>query len=143
MIRILETNVAIDFLRRINQIIDAKIRNLISEGIEFTITHITLCELWYGVHLLPSKQKQILESKKLNEFISNLPEIFSLNIPTCKIFGEIGAELDKAGFRVPQFDLLNASIAISNKAILITKEKKHFEKIRQFSEYAFLEIWEY
>ncbi|KKM66336.1 hypothetical protein LCGC14_1482210 [marine sediment metagenome] len=142
MIKIVETNIVIEFLRGNDSKIEKEIKNLISLRTDLTITQITSCELWYGVYALKSKQKQIVEAKKLNSFISNLSEIKTLDSNSSKIYGEISAELDKVGKRVPQFDLLNASIAIANKVILITKDKKHFPRINAFSEFDFLELWE-
>ena len=122
--------------------VEKKIKNLISQGTDLTVTQITTCELWYGVYALKSKQKQIVEAKNLNHFINNLSEIKTLDSYSSKIYGEISAELDRSGMRVPQFDLLNASIAIANKVILITKDKKHFPRINALSEFDFLELWE-
>ena len=142
MIKIVETNIVIDFLRGDYPKVEKKIKNLISQGFDLTITQITSCELWYGVYALKSKQKQIVEAKKLNNFLINLSEIKTLDSSSSRIYGEIYAELDKNGMRVPQFDLLNASIAIANKVILITKDKRHFPRINSFSEFEFLELWE-
>jgi predicted nucleic acid-binding protein len=89
-----------------------------------------------------SKQKQVTEARKMINFVSMLPEILTLTRESSKIYGEIGAELDKNGTRVPQFDLLNASIAIANKISLVTREQRHFLIIKEFSEYDFLELWE-
>ena len=44
--------------------------------------------------------------------------------------------------RVPQFDLINASIAIASKVPLITMDKNHFPRINDLSEFDFLELWE-
>jgi len=140
--KIVETSIAIDFLRGDYPKVEKKIKNLISQGFDLTITQITSCELWYGVYALKSKQKQIVEAKKLNNFLINLSEIKTLDSSSSRIYGEIYAELDKNGMRVPQFDLLNASIAIANKVILITKDKRHFPRINSFSEFEFLELWE-
>jgi tRNA(fMet)-specific endonuclease VapC len=115
---------------------------MINEGITLTITQITASELWYGVYSLRSKKKQIAEAKKLNEFLLNLIEIKTLDNDSSKIYGEICAELERAGLRVPKFDLLIASIAIANKFCLITRDKKHFPRINKFTEFDFLELWD-
>jgi len=142
MDKILETNIVIDHLRGNSPEISEKIINMINEGITLTITQITASELWYGVYNLRSKKKQIAEAKKLNEFLLNLIEIKTLDNDSSKIYGEICAELEHAGLRVPKFDLLNASIAIANKFYLITRDKKHFPRINQFTEFDFLELWD-
>ena len=41
------------------------------------------------------------------------------------------------GLRVTQFDLLNASFAIANKVALITRDKNHFPRINNLSEFDF------
>ena len=142
MIKIIETDVAIDFLRGKNQETNKKINELIVQGADLRITQITACELWYGAYRLKSKEKQITEVKKLNKFILNFPEILTLDNNSSKIYGEICAELDGQGLRVPQFDLFNASIAITNKVALITKDRRHFPRINELSEFDFLELWE-
>jgi len=142
MIKIIETDVAIDFLRGKNQETNKKINKLIIQGVDLRITQITACELWYGAYRLKSKEKQIAEVKKFNKFILNFPEILTLDNNSSKIYGEICADLDDQGLRVPQFDLLNASIAISNKVTLITKDRRHFPRINELSEFDFLELWE-
>ncbi len=139
--KIIETDVTIDYLRGANQETNKKINELISQGLDLNITQITACELWYGVYRLKSKKKQISEGKKLNKFLLKFPEILTLNDDSSRIYGEICAELDNKGQRVPQFDLLNASIAISNKINLITRDKKHFPGINDLSEFDFLELW--
>lgn len=141
MIRIIETDVAIDFLQGRNKLIIDNISKLIEEGVDLKITQVTAGELWYGVYRLRLKEKQISEAKKLNKFLSNFPEIFTLDDNSSRIYGEICAELDKQGLRVPQFDLLNASIAIANNVILITRDKNHFPRINDLSEFDFLELW--
>lgn len=141
MIKIVETDVAIDYLRSKNQKTNEKMNELIDQGVDLRITQITLCELWYGIYRLKSTKKQISETKQLNAFILNLSEILTIDNDSSKIYGKICAELDNNGFRVPQFDLLNASIAIANKVTLITKDKNHFPRINDLSEFDFLELW--
>lgn len=142
MIKIIESDVAIDFLRGKNESIINKILKLVNNGLDLRITQITASELWYGVYRLNLKEKQLSEAKKLNNFLSNFTDIFTLDNNSSRIYGEISAELDKRGLRVPQFDLLNASIAISNRVILITRDKNHFPRINKLSEFDFLELWE-
>ena len=141
MIKIVETDVTIDYLRGKNKETNEKINKLIDQGVDLRITQITLCELWYGIYRLKSKKKRILETKQLNAFILKLSEILTLDNESSKIYGEICAELDNKGLRVPQFDLLNASIAIANKVLLITRDKNHFPRINDLSEFDFLELW--
>jgi len=141
--KIIETNIVIEYLRGKYKETREKINKLIEDGFDLKITQITASELWYGAYKLSSREKQLSEIKKINEFIINFPEILSLNNESSKIYGELCAELDKKGMRVPQFDLLNASIAIANKVHLITKDKRHFPRINDLSEFDFLELWDF
>ena len=140
--KILETNVAIEYLRQGFKETKQKINNLIEQGYDLKITQITACELWYGVYRLPTKAKVLAEARKLTKFLQNLTEILTMDSLSSKIYGEICAELDKKGLRVPQFDLLIASMAIANEIPLITKDKRHFPRINALSEYDFLEMWD-
>ena len=142
MDRIIETNIVIDHLRGNSPEISKKINELINEGINLTITQITASELWYGVYSIKSKTKQLAEAKKLNEFLLSLIEIKTLDNDSSRIYGEICVDLERVGLRIPKFDLLNASIAIANKYLLITRDKKHFPRINQFTEFDFLELWD-
>ncbi len=137
----METDVVIDYLRGKSPDITEKIINMIEKGTELIITQITVSELWYGVFSLKSKKKQISEAKTLNDFLLNLIDIKTIDNAASKIYGEICAELDRAGLRVPKFDLLNASIAISNKINLITRDKRHYSRINEYSDFNFLELW--
>lgn len=74
--------------------------------------------------------------------ILNFSENLSLNNKSSKIYGELCAELDKKVTRVPQFNLLNVSNAIANKLCVIIKNKRHFPKINELSEFEFLELCE-
>ncbi len=139
---ILETDVVIDYLRGNNEKIINNIENLVSKGTFLTITQITLSELWFGVYYLQKKQKQIAEGAKLNDFILNLPEIINLSNDSSKIYGKLGAELERSGLRIPKFDLLNASIAIAHNMRLITKDRRHFPRIKEIVETDFLEFWD-
>ncbi len=141
-IKIIETDVTIDYLRNSNEKVVNSINNMIDQGYDLKITQITACELWFGVYRLKSKEKRISEAKKLNKFFLGFPDILTMDNNAIRIYGEFCAELEKTGQKVPQFDLLNASIAISNQVSLITRDKKHFPRINNLSEFEFLELWE-
>jgi tRNA(fMet)-specific endonuclease VapC len=141
-IKLIETDVTIDYLRNTNEKVKNSINDLIDQGYNLKITQITASELWFGVYRLKSKEKRISESKKLNKFFLGFPDILTMDNNASRIYGEICAELEKIGQKVPQFDLLNASIAISNQVSLITRDRKHFPRINNLSEFDFLELWE-
>ena len=61
---------------------------------------------------------------------SNL-QIINLENNTIFQFGQIKAELEKAGQRLEDFDLLIASTAMVNNFTLVTENKKHFRRIKK------------
>ncbi len=142
MNKIIETDITIDYLRGKDNNINKKIVKLVKQGMNLRLTQITACELWYGVYRLKSREKRITEAKKINKFILGFPNVLTINNESSRIYGEISAELDSQGLRVPQFDVLNASIAIANKFMLITRDKNHFPRINNISEFDFLELWD-
>jgi tRNA(fMet)-specific endonuclease VapC len=53
----------------------------------------------------------------------------SLSNDTLKKFGQLKAQLRKAGTPVADFDLLIASVAIAKKLILVTNNTRHYQRI--------------
>jgi len=93
---------------------------------ELFITPITLCELYRGAFLSGNVEKNRLLVEKLLERVS----ILDFDMPACEIFGRIYGMLKQSGKLTQDSDLMTASICISNNVTLITRNKKHFENIK-------------
>jgi tRNA(fMet)-specific endonuclease VapC len=52
-----------------------------------------------------------------------------LSNDTLKKFGQLKAQLRKAGTPVADFDLLIASVAIAKNLILVTNNTRHYQRI--------------
>lgn len=119
---LIDTDVIIDYLR-------AKLllkKGLLEEGAGISI--ITLGELVYGAY------KSNLPQHSLSialDFIreSNL-QIVDLNQEVIFNFGTLKAELEKVGKRLEDFDLLIAATAKMSNLILVTRNVKHFKRIK-------------
>lgn len=110
---------------RDNEILKSKIKELEDFGACFSISTITLCELYRGAFLS-------IKTNEALELISNLVRkviIFSLEDESCRIYGETYNSLKKQDKLTNEFDLMIASIAKANNLILVTRNKKHFENI--------------
>ncbi|MBI5678044.1 MAG: PIN domain-containing protein [Planctomycetes bacterium] len=102
---LLDTNTCIYFLNG-NESLKKKFREI---GVySLSISNCVLAELYFGAY----------RSKKVEE-----------NVKPARLFGKIKAELRSKGTIIEDFDILIASIAISNNHILITNNTEHFERI--------------
>ena len=122
----LDTDVIIDFFRGNNFAVD-KIQKL-SEANELFFTSISLCEIFRGTYLYSKDEEQETELREIDSFLQNV-KILTLDIYSCKEFGKIFDDLRKKGKMTQESDLMIASIAKSNNAIIVTRNKKHFENI--------------
>jgi|SRR3989344_2038995 len=89
----------------------------------------TIIEIIKGLHLKKNLNHVTEEEKnKINETISS-SIILSLDKESSILAGEIEAELINKGEFIDIEDIMIGAIAICNKETLITRNKKHFEKI--------------
>ena len=93
---------------------------------ELFVTPITLCELYRGVFLSGNLEKDKLLVERLLERVN----VLNFDLPACEIFGKAYKSLKQSGKLTQESDLMIASICISNNAILITRNKRHFENIQ-------------
>lgn len=118
---LLDTDICVSLLRG-NKAIADRIRGSSSGA---SVCFMTAAELAYGA-----------EKSSRPEFNRSLVERFLLTVPviesersSMRIFGKIKAGLEAQGFRLPDADLLIASIAIDRGLILATGNLKHFSRI--------------
>lgn len=119
----LDSDIIIEYLRG-NESIKSNIENL--EKYEFFITSINLCELYRGAFLSQNSERAI---GLINKFLETV-NILDFDVYSCELYGKVYAELKKIGRLTQDSDLMIAAICIANNKILITKNKKHFEKIK-------------
>jgi len=120
----LDTTFAVDMLRGREQVI--KLEEKIDESDEDkTITTPTIMELSKGA-ILGNKPQE--EKDKILRFLSSLT-ILDLEEDSALLAGEIEAKLRKKGEFIGVEDIMIAAICIINNETLVTRNKKHFEKI--------------
>ncbi len=89
------------------------------------ISSITLSELRYGVAKSTHQDKN---TKALDEFITPL-EVVSFDEEAARIYGDIRADLEKAGTPIGAMDMLIAAHAVSLGIPLVTNNTREFVRI--------------
>lgn len=119
--RILDTDTCIEILRGNRRVIDRRAETID----EVTTTWITACELSYGAakSIDPEDNHRLVLA-----FLATLPAI-GLSLSAAERFGRRKADLEKAGQRVADADLLIAAITLANGATLVTGNHKHYARI--------------
>ena len=112
-------------------------RNVVKKVIEnkhiSTIASVTFEEMLYGVKRLPASKKQSdLLSFNIN-FIQANYEIIPFDVHASWILSDIRQRLESKGKPAPLSDSMIAATAIANNLILVTRNVKDFESIREVS----------
>jgi len=121
---VLDSDILIYFLKGEKNIIE-KIISLPKDDLYITIINYT--ELLYGIY---NSNKITQNKEKILPFLDNF-KILQFDKQSSKIFAKSKAKLKKQGNIIADMDLMIASIAISNKAILFTNNLKHFKRIEE------------
>lgn len=92
---------------------------------QIVICVITAAELYYGAYNSSRVQENLTRAE---EFTQNLP-VIPLSNNSIKVFGELKTELRKSGQPIGDFDLLIASVALTENYILVTNNTRHYSRI--------------
>jgi tRNA(fMet)-specific endonuclease VapC len=120
-LRLLDTDTCILLLRGESKVLER--RAAIHD--EVATSWVTAAELYYGA----AKSKSPAQNRELvGRFLATLP-VLGLDELATQIFGEAKALLEREGRRLDDADLLIASIAIANRAVVITGNRRHYARI--------------
>jgi len=117
----IETTFAVDILRGTDEKAREKIQALEKNKEILYIAAPTIGELILNPRLEKEKERVI-------EFISSFI-VLDLDKDSAIKSGEIEAELTKKGAMIQGEDIMIAAIALQNNETLITRNKKHFERV--------------
>ncbi len=118
----LDTDLLVALLRG-----DAEAKKFVSDNQgELRTTVITACELFHGAF----KARNPRHVEQVRGLLSTL-EVLPLSPDAAEKFGQLNASLHTDGKTVADFDLLIASTCIANGEVLVTRNGRHFEKIRE------------
>jgi tRNA(fMet)-specific endonuclease VapC len=90
-----------------------------------SISAITHAELIFGLRKNYSKQLDYWLAQILERF-----KVYAFDSAAALVYGDIRAKLEKSGTPLENMDMLIAATALSNNAILVSHNKKHFSKIK-------------
>jgi tRNA(fMet)-specific endonuclease VapC len=119
----LDTNICIYIIKQ--QPVSVLKRFLEYQIGDIGISSITLSELRYGVAKSTYQEKN---AKALDEFITPL-EVISFDEEAAHAYGDIRANLEKAGTPVGAMDMLIAAHAVSLGIPLVTNNTREFARI--------------
>ena len=119
----LDTSFLIDFLRG-DPAAEKKAQYYLDHDEFLTTTPITAAELFEGAY--SSKKKT--EHERVRNLLEHL-ELLELSVDVCERYGRIFNMLARKGEPIGDLDTLIGSTALTNRQILVTKNKAHFEKI--------------
>ncbi len=126
---LLDTNVVIAFFNGSKAVLE----RIHSEIDRIALSTLVVAELDYGAK---ASQKAEENLEKLHRFV-DIVRVVPFDLECAKIFGTIKSKLRKMGRPTGEVDALIAATAMSNKAVLVTGNRKHFEDIKGLK----VEIW--
>ena len=133
MIYMLDTNICIYMINKKPVSYRKKLELLEQQKHIIAISSIVLAELQYGVaNSIHKEQNQI----NLDNILSKL-EVLDFSASCAFFYGEIRAELKKKGAIIGNNDLLIASHAVCEQAVLVTNNESEFSRIQNLK----LENW--
>lgn len=122
---ILETTFLIDLLRN-NKDAKDKLNDLINSGTSIKITSPSLFEIYSGIE---RKNYNKNEKDKVRQILSD-QIILTLDEESAIISGEIDGQLISQGKTIDTEDCMIAGIAIKNNEKILTRNIKHFTRIK-------------
>jgi tRNA(fMet)-specific endonuclease VapC len=123
MTYLIDTDWAIDHLHQIERV-TRRLEELAPEGLALSI--ISLAELYEGVYYA---RDPVESEAALQRFLDPELTILGIDEATCKIFGKERGRLRAAGALVGDCDLLIGATALRHDLILLTNNRRHFERI--------------
>ena len=121
----LETDFLIALIRKDKEALK-KLGTLLAEDERITTTPINASELFKGAYL----SERIDDNLKAVRGILNKLELLDFTLEAAAYYGEIYSELKERGELIGDIDILVASIALANNEKLITRNIKHYNRIR-------------
>ncbi len=120
---LLDTNI-ISYWMRGDKIVIDKIKN--HSPSDLSLSTVTFAEIWYGIEKSPVKKKErYLKIKQ----ISAILKLYPFDESAAKKYAVIRTQLEREGMMISERDTQIASIAMSNKLIVVTHNMKEFGRI--------------
>lgn len=98
-----------------------------------SISSVSFDELLYGAKRLPAGNKQDTLLSFYIDYVQAYYEILPFDIHASWINSDISERLERKGRPAPKMDSMIAATAIANNMILVTRNVKDFEDIKEVS----------
>lgn len=125
---IMDTSFLIDLLKNNKNAVN-KLKYLQIKNIPVAATTPSIVEIWTGLSHLNKKEA---EKKKIIEVIES-QIIYDLDRESAEKAGEINGNLIKKGQQIEIIDSMIAGIAYKNNETILTRNIKHFSKIKEIN----------
>lgn len=123
---ILDTSAIIDILRGKDSV-----KKFISDHLDSTFSTSCICEAEIAEGVYREEKGNIqIRQKQMKQLFASFHQVLPFNSAQANIAGRIRAELGKAGIMIDDLDILIAAAAIYLQAAIITKNPKHFTRIK-------------
>lgn len=120
----LDTDLLIAFMRRKKDAVTA-LEQLEKSGEPLSTTIVSVCELFEGAFSVDDSKKAHDEVMAVLDRLSILP----LGLSSARLFGLHSSRLASQGQMLEDFDVLIAAIALESQQVLVTRNRKHFERV--------------
>ena len=125
----LDTDVLIDYLRKPSPEIKRIMKCILEKKLNACITSINAFEIWFGAYLAPEKAQL---ARCTEEFLSQM-EVVDFDYESSVEAGRVLADLRKRGESIEIRDLFVGCICKVSSMPLITRNLKHYKRIRGLS----------
>lgn len=121
----LETDFLVALIRKDPSAI-AKLRKLVENGEKLATTPINAAELFKGAYRSKNMDENL---RRVRGILSRL-DLLEFNLAASDIYGQITSELERKGEPIGEMDALIASIALAHNERVVTRNVKHFSRVR-------------
>lgn len=122
----LDTNVIIAVMNRRDDAIDLRLQNEIAAGSTLIVPVPVLFELRYGA---AKSQNPTQNHERIDAFLTAITDIIDFDEADAREAGEIRAFLESKGTPIGPYDLLIAAQARRREAVLVTLNRREFERV--------------
>ncbi len=120
----LDTSFLVDLVRR-NPAAEKKLQYFRDRDEPLTTTAISAAELFEGAYSTKAKKGDLAQVRSTLEHL----ELLELSLDVCERYGRLANELGSRGLPIGDLDVIIASAALVHRQILLTRNKKHFERV--------------
>lgn len=123
---LLDTSAIIDILRG-----KGEVENFIADHIDDSFSTSCVCEAEIAEGVYREKTENIpIRQKQMKKVMASFHQVLPFDSEQADIAGRIRAELGKAGQLIDDLDILIAAAAMCSQAAVVTKNTKHFARIK-------------